>query len=273
MIVGIDRIMIGQQEMPEEGSMDEKEYSLKEITPCSVHRCRAPCCEIYEVKLLESDIARIEESGLDRGGFCEYFGNDIYLRRNEGGCLFLVDSICTIHPVRPFSCRTFPWIIRNEQIVTDDFCPFHDEFKLDELYDHELHGLLVQFRIEAKARNICLKNSCCECCKDTEMPLTEADIIRISGLGYVDFSVEDDGDVLLRNIDRRCYFLDPVGNCTIYENRPEGCGFYPFILGKEGAVLDEDCPHREKFVKRFSSGMELDLMELVERLKSENRLG
>lgn len=250
--------------------MDEKGYS-SETTPCSIHRCRAPCCEIYDVKLLESDIIRIENSGHKREQFGEFHGNDIYLRKNDEGCIFFKDSICTIHLVRPLSCRTFPWIVSDHQIMTDDFCPYHDEFGLDEELGPELKKLLVQFRIEAEARNICVKNSCCECCKDTEMPITEADIIRISRLGHTDFCIEDEGDLLLRNIDGRCLFLDSEGNCRIYENRPEGCGFYPFVLGKEGAVLDEDCPHRKEFAKRFTPRMELEIMELVDRLKSENR--
>lgn len=93
-------------------------------------------------------------------------------------------------------------------------------------------------------------DNCYECCLDTEMPLTEKDITRISELGFniEEFLEEKDGFMVLRNIDNKCFFLKN-GRCTIYENRPEGCRYYPLIydLETDEFVIDELCTHYQDF--------------------------
>ncbi len=92
--------------------------------------------------------------------------------------------------------------------------------------------------------------NCYECCLETEMPLSEKDITRISKLGFKidEFLEEQDGFMVLRNIDSKCFFLKN-GLCIIYENRPEGCRYYPLIydLEKDEFVIDNLCMHYQDF--------------------------
>lgn len=83
------------------------------------------------------------------------------------------------------------------------------------------------------------------------MPLTEADLRRIEGLGHQrdTFSLLDDEFVpQLRVVDGHCIFLGSDGRCTIYADRPEGCRLYPLVWDRDAGrvVRDDFCPwHRE----------------------------
>ncbi len=94
------------------------------------------------------------------------------------------------------------------------------------------------------------KRQCHNCCIETQMMLTEDDIRRIEHLGYKkeDFSKEEDGFIILRNIDSHCFFLKD-GKCSIYNNRPLGCRYYPIILDldAEELIIDKDCPFHNHF--------------------------
>jgi len=115
---------------------------------------------------------------------------------------------------------------------------------------------------------------CGNCCRDTVVCLTDADVQRIiEGTGkpaesFVQF-YEDDGVALaksspfwvsfgdkpavmgLRSTRGHCVFLDRENRCTIYEHRPVTCRQHPFDiqLSKSGAVRHlsisgvVDCPH------------------------------
>ncbi|MHA1418021.1 MAG: YkgJ family cysteine cluster protein [Candidatus Heimdallarchaeaceae archaeon] len=91
---------------------------------------------------------------------------------------------------------------------------------------------------------------CYQCCLDTEMTLSEEDITRIEVLGYKieEFLEEKDGFMSLRNIDNHCVFLKNE-ECSIYENRPQGCRFYPLIydFNFEDFVIDNLCEHHDDF--------------------------
>ena len=93
-------------------------------------------------------------------------------------------------------------------------------------------------------------DNCYECCLETEMPLSEKDITRISNLGFKieEFLEEKDGFMVLRNIENKCFFLKD-GRCSIYEDRPEGCKYYPLIydLETDEFVIDELCTHYQDF--------------------------
>ena len=81
------------------------------------------------------------------------------------------------------------------------------------------------------------------------MMLTIEDVKRIEELGYHDFYYEKDGYLFLKNEQGKCVFLDDKGLCKIYENRPEGCKFYPFIYDpyEDKIVRDVDCPYSNEF--------------------------
>ena len=99
------------------------------------------------------------------------------------------------------------------------------------------------------------------------MMLTEEDVARIKSLEYEDFYYEKGGFLYLKNVNGKCVFLDENGLCKIYENRPEGCRFYPFLYDPVGKkiVRDEDCPHRYE----FSLNDPQKLKELVMRILKE----
>ena len=111
---------------------------------------------------------------------------------------------------------------------------------------------------------------CNQCCLETNMPLSNQDIERIRGLGFDTnfFANESEGWLQLKNHDGRCVFHNGK-ICSIYENRPEGCRLYPIIYDKDKncAILDEDCPHRNKF--QLSKGIMKQLYDLVSRLECE----
>ncbi|OYT58566.1 zinc/iron-chelating domain-containing protein [Euryarchaeota archaeon ex4484_178] len=99
------------------------------------------------------------------------------------------------------------------------------------------------------------------------MMLTEEDVKRISSLGYRNFYYEKDGFLYLRNVNGKCVFLDENGLCKIYEHRPEGCRFYPFLYDpdRDEIILDEDCPYRDEFTLEN----EENLKKLVLRILKE----
>lgn len=114
----------------------------------------------------------------------------------------------------------------------------------------------------------CLEMGCCECCIDTEMPLTEEDVARLEARGHEpsSFVVAEDGFAFLANVDRRCYFLGDDDRCREYAHRPEGCRLYPLVLDEELSrhVLDSLCPHRGDV--EAGEAEERPLLELLDRL-------
>lgn len=81
------------------------------------------------------------------------------------------------------------------------------------------------------------------------MELTPEDVKRISEAGFSGFHIDLDDAMTLRNVDGRCFFLDPSGRCGIYDIRPEGCGLYPLVMDISSMTpcLDDGCPHTEEF--------------------------
>lgn len=117
----------------------------------------------------------------------------------------------------------------------------------------------------------CQVEGCHECCLETEMPLTRADVLRLEAMGYDPgaFTVVEDGFTFLANVDSRCFFLDIDGQCRVYPHRPEGCRLYPLILDEDMSQfkLDHMCPHRSAVA--LVEGHRTALMELLDRLARE----
>lgn len=82
------------------------------------------------------------------------------------------------------------------------------------------------------------------------MTVTKEDAERIDRQGYKreDYLVrKGDGFCELRNIDGHCIFYDmDTKMCKIYNDRPDGCRYYPVIydMRKRKCVVDKDCPSR-----------------------------
>lgn len=123
---------------------------------------------------------------------------------------------------------------------------------------------------KTKMKSVCLDNKCIKCCKETKMLLSEKDIERIKKLGFsYEFFVDQiNGWLQLKNREGLCVFQNGK-QCAIYKNRPEGCQLYPLIYDKDNncAVLDEECPHRTKFLR--TNDLRKKLLSLVSRVEVE----
>jgi len=102
------------------------------------------------------------------------------------------------------------------------------------------------------------------------MLLSNKDVERIQRLGYkLDYFVRiKKGWLKLKNREERCVFHDGK-ICLIYDNKPEGCKFYPIIFNEENnsAIIDEDCPYENDF--RFNKRDIERLYVLVNQIISE----
>ncbi|MFW9848879.1 MAG: YkgJ family cysteine cluster protein [Candidatus Thorarchaeota archaeon] len=125
----------------------------------------------------------------------------------------------------------------------------------------------------------CNHDGSCEqvrlCCIETEMTITKQDANRIDALGYErhEYLIKtEDGFCELRNIDNHCFFYDPgTRECKIYENRPDGCRYYPIVydVKKRKCVVDKDCPSRETMSREEIRKSCHKVRELVEKLMQE----
>lgn len=84
---------------------------------------------------------------------------------------------------------------------------------------------------------------CAECCRVTEVELSERDIPHLAkflGLREKEFLEEytmrgSEGELILKRTEKGCVFLD--GNeCTIYEARPGNCEKFPHLLKGAGSI-------------------------------------
>lgn len=108
----------------------------------------------------------------------------------------------------------------------------------------------------------CLERGCSACCHDTEMLLTEDDVVRISAArpGVAFHAQAADGYLQLLTRDgppapggkgRPCVFLAGDGRCSIHALRPEGCRLYPALWSDDDGRAQLDaahCPHTDGFV-------------------------
>ncbi len=120
--------------------------------------------------------------------------------------------------------------------------------------------------------DVCIRYRCSDCCRKTEMLLSDEDVRRIIGLGFQkdDFLLEKNGWLQLRNRKGTCIFLYG-GMCSIYENRPSGCRFYPLIFDEEleSLLLDGGCPYKSEF--KFAGHASESLLGYVKKLKAERK--
>jgi Fe-S-cluster containining protein len=104
------------------------------------------------------------------------------------------------------------------------------------------------------------------------MTLTEADVARIEAAGHGDFYfVNHDLDLQLANVDGHCVFLDD-GRCSVHDERPEGCRYYPLMLdlSVDRVVLDALCPWAEEF--EFGQQERVELRRSVIDEEAERRI-
>lgn len=83
-----------------------------------------------------------------------------------------------------------------------------------------------------------------------------------------EFFEEKEGYLYLKNISNHCVFFD-ISNkkCMIYNYRPQGCRFYPFIDDNGKCVIDKDCKNRNniKFIDKNISRKVKRFIELLDK--------
>jgi Fe-S-cluster containining protein len=129
---------------------------------------------------------------------------------------------------------------------------------------------------------------CGNCCKDPLLPLTDADMRRISEFTGdrveefvrwvdrrgIDMDDEPEGFVMLRQGKRvpvlrhtrgSCHYLGKDDRCTIYKGRPLGCRIFPFdpTFGKKDRKL-----RHLKLIQATDCKYELDGKNDVDELRS-----
>jgi len=78
----------------------------------------ANCCRVPEVGITERDIEKLAKFvGVARHELLrDYTARDekdaLILKRNEAGCVFLQDNLCTVYDARPQNCANFPHLVR-----------------------------------------------------------------------------------------------------------------------------------------------------------------
>ena len=128
-----------------------------------------------------------------------------------------------------------------------------------------------------QATSPCVKHTCTLCCHDTNMPLTLADMERLTARGerldaFSQPDEEDIGYIRLRNTEKgACTFLAPDGRCRVQADKPEGCRLYPFIydMDRDRVLRDSFCPFNKEF--DAPPGTEQKVRALVARLEAEAR--
>lgn len=85
--------------------------------------------------------------------------------------------------------------------------------------------------------------TCANCCRVATVQPTERDIEKISRFLRIapdrfirDYTVIDEaGDRILKRTEKGCVFLDGF-DCSIYEERPRTCEFFPHVAKGEGPI-------------------------------------
>lgn len=117
-------------------------------------------------------------------------------------------------------------------------------------------------------------SNCSVCCTETEMLLSQKDIIRLEKRGFdKNFFAKYDkqGYVQLKNRKGYCVFYDPNKHrCNVYLHRPSGCRVYPVILDEEkGIVLDDICCSRNTITEREKQVKGTRVIKLLEQIDNE----
>jgi len=117
-------------------------------------------------------------------------------------------------------------------------------------------------------------SNCGVCCTETEMLLSQKDIIRIEKKGFSKkhfAKYNRQGYAQLKNREGYCVFYNAEKReCEIYVDRPEGCRVYPVILDEEkGIVLDDICDSRNTISELEKTVKGKRVIKLLERIDDE----
>ena len=115
---------------------------------------------------------------------------------------------------------------------------------------------------------------CGICCQETDMLLSEKDIVRLERRGYSkDFFVrfDSEGYALLRNRQGHCVFYNAKERrCDVYAFRPSGCRVYPVIYDEEkGIVVDSICHAQGTITEDEKAQKGKRVLKILEQVDSE----
>ncbi len=118
----------------------------------------------------------------------------------------------------------------------------------------------------------CLR--CGECCRETEMLLSNEDIERLVRKGYKrdDFvRFDSEGYAVLRNQNGVCVFFSPEKRvCRERASRPLGCRIYPVMLDDDkGIVVDALCPAKDTITEKQRDKRGKKVVRLLQKIDSE----
>jgi len=120
---------------------------------------------------------------------------------------------------------------------------------------------------------------CGICCTETEMLLSKEDITRIERKGFHKkyfLKIDKEGYAQLRNRNGYCVFYSlKERNCSIYSDRPSGCGVYPVILDEDtGIIIDDLCPEKASITfeeKEEKGKVVISLLRLIDAEAKDRR--
>lgn len=80
----------------------------------------ANCCRVTETGIDERDVQRLAKFlGASPDEFLRDYSakaedGELILKRDENGCVFLKDNLCTVYEARPQNCANFPHLVRGD---------------------------------------------------------------------------------------------------------------------------------------------------------------
>jgi uncharacterized protein len=92
----------------------------------------ANCCRVTEVGITEKDIEKLAKFvGTSESEFVEQFtavddSGARILKRNENGCVFLANNLCSVYEARPHNCANFPHVVRGTGSIASRMWEFLD---------------------------------------------------------------------------------------------------------------------------------------------------
>jgi len=115
---------------------------------------------------------------------------------------------------------------------------------------------------------------CGICCTETEMLLSKEDIKRIEKKGFHKkyfMKINKEGYAQLRNYNGYCVFYSLKDHrCSIYLDKPSGCGVYPVILDENiGIIIDDICPEKATIASEEKKEKGKAVVKLIEVIDAE----
>jgi Fe-S-cluster containining protein len=106
------------------------------------------------------------------------------------------------------------------------------------------------------------------------MLLSNQDVKRLEKRGFHKkyfMKIDKDGYAVLKNRNGYCVFYDIENRrCSVYADKPEGCGVYPVILDEDvGIIIDDICPEKASITLEEKTEKGKEVIKLLERIDTE----